>query len=119
MRDFAVSAHTSEGAKVLQRQRVSKRVKVKAKTSRPSLLLPGLFVLLIIIIFFYVWTRVQVVQYGYEISSALREKEATITAHNERTLELATLRSAQQVEQRARTTLGMHPPRKDQLVIIR
>jgi cell division protein FtsL len=117
MRDFAVSAHTIAGAKVLQRQRVSRRVKVK--TARPSLVLPGLFVLLIISIFCYVWTRVQVVQYGYEISSALREKEATITAHNERTLELATLRSAQQVEERARTTLGMNPPRKDQLVIIR
>lgn len=117
MRDFAISSHAGAGTKVLQRQRVSKRI--KAKTARPSLLLPGLFVLLIISIFFYVWTRVQVVQYGYEISSALREKEATITAYNERTLELATLRSAQQMEQRARTTLGMHPPRKDQLVIIR
>ena len=117
MRDFSVSAHTIAGTKVLQRQRVAKRV--KSKTSRPSLLLPGLFCLFIISIFFYVWTRVQVVQYGYEISSALREKETTITAHNERTLEIATLRSAQQVEQRARTRLGMNPPRKDQLVIIR
>lgn len=117
MRDFAISAHTVAGTKALQRQRVSKRV--KAKTARPSLLLPGLFVLFVISIFFYVWTRVQVVQYGYEISAALREKETTITAHNERTLELATLRSAQQVEERARTTLGMNPPRKDQLVIIR
>ena len=117
MRDFAVSIHADAGTKVLQRQRVSRRV--KAKTARPSFLLPGLCVLLIISIFFYVWTRVQVVQYGYAISSALREKEATITAHNERTLELATLRSAQQVEERARTTLGMNPPHKDQLVIIR
>jgi cell division protein FtsL len=117
MRDFAISANPIAGNKVLQRQRVSKRV--KEKTTRPSLVLPCLVVLFIISIFFYVWTRVQVVQYGYEISAALREKEATITAHNERTLELATLRSAQQVEERARTTLGMKPPRKDQLVIIR
>ena len=117
MKDFVISAHTIVGTKVLQRQRVSKRV--KAQTTRPSLLLAGIFFLLIASIFFYVWTRVQVVQYGYEISAALREKEATITAHNERTLELATLRSAQQVEERARTTLGMNPPRKDQLVIIR
>jgi cell division protein FtsL len=117
MKDFAVSAHTTAGTKVLQRQRVAKRV--QAKTAQPSLLLPGLFFLLIVSIFFYVWTRVQVVQYGYEISSSLREKEAVISAHNERTLELATLRSARQVEQRARTTLGMNPPRKDQLVIIR
>jgi cell division protein FtsL len=117
MKDFAVSAPTIVGNKVLQRQRVSK--KVEAKTARPSLLLPGLLLLLVASIFCYVWTRVQVVQYGYEISSALREKEAAGIAHNERVLELATLRSAQQVEEKARTTLGMNPPRKDQLVIIR
>jgi cell division protein FtsL len=117
MKDFAVSAPTIVGTKVLQKQKVSKRV--QAKTARPSLLLPGLLFLLVASIFCYVWTRVQVVQYGYEISSALREKEAVAIAHNERVLELATLRSAQQVEERARTTLGMNPPRKDQLVIIR
>ena len=116
MKDFAVSASTTVGTKVLEKQRVSKRV--QAKTARPSLLLPGLLSLLVASIFCYVWTRVQVVQYGYEISSALRKKEAIITAHNELTLELATLRSAQQVEERAQTTLGMNPPRKDQLVII-
>ena len=117
MKDIAVSAQTIIETKGLQKQRVLKRV--RAKTERHSLLLPGLFFLLIVSIFCYVWTRVQVVQYGYEISSALREKEATVTAHHERTLELATLRSAQQVESRARTTLGMNPPEKDQLVIIR
>lgn len=118
MKDFAVSAPTIAGTKILQQQRVSKRVQTKT-LRMPSLLLPGLLFLLVASIFCYVWTRVQVVQYGYEISSALREKEATVIAHNERVLELATLRSAQQVEERARTTLGMNPPRKDQLVIIR
>jgi cell division protein FtsL len=92
---------------------------VKSKTSRPSLLLPGLFSLLIVSILCYVWTRIQVVQYGYEISAALRAKEAAAIAYNERTLEIATLRSAQQVEQKARQELGMAPPGKDQLVIIR
>lgn len=117
MKDAAVSARASRGIKTLQRQRVSR--KVKAKAVRPSLVLPALFFLLIISIFLYVWTRIQVVQYGYEISAALRAKEAAIIAYNERTIELATLRSAQQVEQRARKKLGMSPPRKDQLVIIR
>jgi cell division protein FtsL len=116
MKDFAISAHTPVGPKILQGQRISKRV--QTKISHPSLALPGLFFLLIISILLYVWTRVQVVQYGYEISSALRAKEAANIAHNERTLELATLRSAQQVEQRARQKMGMAPPRKDQLVII-
>ncbi len=117
MKDAAVSAQTIGGIKILQRQRVSKRAKVK--TARPSLLVSGLFFLFIISVFLYVWTRVQVVQYGYEISSALRAKEAAVIAYNERTIELATLRSAGQVEKRAREKLGMSPPRKDQLVIIR
>ena len=121
MRDLAVSAYTMREAKVLQRQRVSKRVpkSVKEKTSYPALLLPGLFSLLIVSILCYVWTRVQVVQYGYEISAALRAKEAAVLANNERTIEIATLRSAQQVEKRVREELGMNPPRKNQLVIIR
>jgi len=117
MKDSAVSAHTGGGIKVLQRQRVSRRAKVKS--ARSSLLLPGLSFLLIISVFLYVWTRVRVVQYGYEISAALRAKEAAVIAYNERTIELATLRSAGQVEKRAREKLGMTPPRKDQLVIIR
>lgn len=117
MKDAVVSARTGGGIKVLQRQRVSRRAKVK--TARPSLVLPALCFLFIISIFLYVWTRIQVVQYGYEISAALRAKEAAVIAYNERTIELATLRSAQQVEQRARKKLGMSPPRKEQLVIIR
>jgi cell division protein FtsL len=117
MKASAVPARTIGGTTFMQRQRVAKRV--KEKTSRPSLLLTALFFLLIVSIFCYVWTRIKVVQYGYEISSALREKEAADTARNERTIEIATLRSAQQVEKRAREELRMTPPRKDQLVIIR
>jgi cell division protein FtsL len=117
MRDFAATAHSVRGIKVLQGQRVSKRV--KEKISHPSLLLPGLFSLLIVSILCYVWTRVQAVQYGYEISAALRAKEAAVLANNERMIEIATLRSAQQVEKRVREQLGMSPPHKNQLVIIR
>lgn len=96
MKAFASSAHSSSGTGVLQRQRVSKRM--KEKTGYPSLLLSVLFFLLIVSILCYVWTRIKVVQYGYEISSVLRAKEAAAIAHNERTIEIATLRSAQQVE---------------------
>ncbi len=117
MKASLYAAHAIGGTNFLQRQRVPRRV--KEKTARPSLLFSALLFLLIVSILCYVWTRIKVVQYGYEISSALRAKEAAISAHNERTIELATLRSAQQVEKRAREELRMSPPRKDQLVIIR
>jgi cell division protein FtsL len=117
MRVSTHPARTISGTLFLQRQRVARRM--KEKTQHPSLLLPALLFLLIVSILGYVWTRVKVVQYGYEISSAMRAKEAAVTAYNERTIEIATLRSAQQVEKRAREELQMSPPRKDQLVIIR
>jgi cell division protein FtsL len=111
------SSRTIGGSTFLQRQKVGRRV--KEKTRHPSFLLSALLFLLIVSILCYVWTRIKVVQYGYEISSALRSKEAAVSAHNERTIELATLRSARQVEKRAREELRMSSPRKDQLVIIR
>jgi cell division protein FtsL len=121
MKDFAIPVHTRNGTKVLQRQRIfkNKKERIKAARTRTSLLFPGLLFLLIVSILFYVWTRIKVVQYGYEISAALRAKEIAAVAHNERAIEIATLRSAQRVEKRAREELKMSPPRKDQLVIIR
>jgi cell division protein FtsL len=119
MKDFATPVHTLSGTKVLQRQRIFKKDKTKRSHPRTSPLFLCLFLLLIVSILFYVWTRIKVVQYGYEISSALRAKETAIGAHNERAIEIATLRSAQRVEKRAREELRMSPPRKDQLVIIR
>jgi cell division protein FtsL len=114
---FRRPAHALGGTQWSQRQRVLRRA--REKTARPSLLVPALFFLLIVSILCYVWTRIKVVQYGYEISSALRAKEAAVSAHDERTIELATLRSARQMEKRAREELRMSPPRKNQLVIIR
>jgi cell division protein FtsL len=103
----------------LQRQRIFKSLKIKTAHARNALLVPGLLFLLVVSILFYVWTRVKVVQYGYEISAALKAKEEAMLARNERTIEIATLRSAQRVEKRAREELRMNAPRKDQLVIIR
>jgi len=117
MKTSTYSSRTIGGSTFLQRQKVGRRV--KEKTRHPSFILPALLFLLIVSILCYVWTRIKVVQYGYEISSALRAKEAAVSAHNERTIEIATLRSARQVEKRAREELRMSPPRKDQLVIIR
>lgn len=117
MKASTYSSRTLGGSTFLERQKVGRRVKEERR--HHSLPLSALLFLLIVSILCYVWTRIKVVQYGYEISSALRAKEAAISAHNERTIELATLRSARQVEKRAREELRMNPPRKNQLVIIR
>jgi len=82
------------------------------------MLLPGLFLVVVLSILFYVWTRVQVVQLGYEISAGLNQKQAAIIAQNELKLEIATVSSAQRLERDATGKLGMYHPSNDQLVII-
>jgi len=119
MNDFATPVHTPGKSSISQRQLIFKKEKTKTTRTHNSLLVPGFLFLLVVSILFYVWTRVKVVQYGYEISAAMRAKEAAVVAHNERSIEIATLRSAQRVEKRAREELRMNAPRKDQLVIIR
>ncbi len=118
MKSYTPWVMSSRGGNLLQKQRVYKRKKETDSKGSP-LLLPVLFVFFIISLFLYVWTRVQVIQYGYEISSALKAKEEALVSYNERMLELATLCSAPQLERKARQKLGMAPPRKDQVVIIR
>jgi cell division protein FtsL len=119
MNDFATPVHMLNKTKILQRQRIFKNLKIRTLHVRKALLVPGLLFLLVMSLLFYVWTRVKVVQYGYEISAALKAREEAMLARNERTIEIATLRSAQRVEKRAREELKMNAPRKDQLVIIR
>ena len=119
MNDFATPVHMRNKSNALQRQRIFKNLTIKTVHARHSFVMSGLLFLLVVSVLFYVWTRVKVVQYGYEISAALKVKEEAVLARNERTIEIATLRSAQRVEKRAREELKMSAPRKDQLVIIR
>ena len=42
---------------------------------------------------FYVWSRIQVIQLGYEISNTLKEERALIETNKKLRLEIATLKS--------------------------
>jgi len=114
----AVSAYPLADTRVLQKQRIARRARSAVDKHHPSMLLPGLFLVVVLSILFYVWTRVQVVQLGYEISAGLNQKQAAIIAQNELKLEIATVSSAQRLERDATGKLGMYHPSNDQLVII-
>jgi cell division protein FtsL len=95
-------------------------LKPRAAAKRSKLLLVTLFILcLIVASLFYVWSRVQVIQLGYEISSALKE-EKKITESNKRLkLEIATLKSYSRIEKLAVEELKMAKPAADQVIVIR
>ena len=68
---------------------------------------------------FYVWSRIQVIQLGYEISSALKEERTLNGGNKKLRLEIATLKSYARIEKVAAEELGMAKPRPDQVIVIR
>jgi cell division protein FtsL len=68
---------------------------------------------------FYVWTRIQVIQLGYQISNALKE-ERTLTETNKKLkVEIATLKSYARIEKLAVEELRMAKPKPEQVIVIR
>ena len=68
---------------------------------------------------FYVWSRIQVIQLGYEISNALKQERALTEANKRLRVEIATLKSYARIEKLAVEELRMAKPRPDQVIVIR
>ncbi len=68
---------------------------------------------------FYVWSRIQVIQLGYEISTALKEERAHNGGNKKLRLEIATLKSYARIERLAAEELGMGKPKPGQVIVIR
>ena len=68
---------------------------------------------------FYVWSRIQVIRLGYEISSALKEEKALADANKRLRLEIATLKSYARIEKVAVEELRMAKPKPEQVIVIR
>jgi cell division protein FtsL len=68
---------------------------------------------------FYVWSRIQVIQLGYEISNALKEERAHNGVNKKLRLEIATLKSYARIEKLAAEELGMAKPKLGQVIVIR
>jgi len=80
------------------------------------------FILLLFLIsgsLFYVWSRIQVIQLGYEISNALKEERALAESNKRLRLEIATLKSYTRIEKFAAEELRMTKPKPDQVIVIR
>ena len=80
------------------------------------------FILLLFLIsgsLFYVWSRIQVIQLGYEISNSLKEERALAESNKRLRLEIATLKSYTRIEKFAVEELRMTKPKPDQVIVIR
>jgi cell division protein FtsL len=94
----------------------------KAKSiSRKSNLLPFAILILFLVgsSLFYVWSRIQVIQFGYEISSALKVGREFAENNKRLRLEIATLKAYARIERIAVEELGMAKPKPDEVIVIR
>jgi cell division protein FtsL len=95
--------------------------KAGPKRIKPTRLL--LFILLILFFIggslFYVWSRIQVIRLGYEISSVLKEEKVLTEANKRLRVEIATLKSYARIERLAVEELRMTKPKPQQVIVIR
>ena len=103
---------------------MDRKVKTKPRPRKPHLkssLLAFIVPLLLLVLssLFFVWSRIQVIQLGYEISSALKQGRALTEGNKTLRLEIATLKSYARIEKIAVEDLGMSKPRPDQVIVIR
>jgi len=66
----------------------------------------------------YVWTRICVVQQGYELSMLNKEIDGLVGRKSRLESEIASLKSPQRLEIIARDQFGMRQPRGDEIVLI-
>ncbi len=82
-----------------------------------------LFTLLVLLLtggaLFYVWSRIQAIQLGYEISNVLKEEKTLTETNKKLRLEIATLKSCARVERFATEELRMAKPKPEQVIVIR
>ena len=94
--------------------------KVRSVSQKGSLLFLTLFLLFLIGgALVYVWSRIQVIQAGYEISNAMKAGRGLVEENKKLRVEMATLKSYARIEKLATDELGMSKPRPDQVIIIR
>jgi cell division protein FtsL len=95
--------------------------KAKSKGIKLNFLFLFTVVMLFVIIgsLFYVWSRIQVIQLGYEISNAMKEERVLTEVNKKLRVEIATLKSYSRIEKLAEEELRMAKPKPEQVIVIR
>ncbi len=79
----------------------------------------GVVLIIFLFSFIYLWSRVNVTKYGYEISSAVTAR-ASLSEENRRlSMEITRLKSPERIERVAKDELGLVYPTADQIVRIK
>ena len=78
----------------------------------------ALLLLVLVMSLIYVWTRISVVQKGYEVSRLHKEVMALSQKKNKLEAEIAKLKSPARLENIARQKFGMRLPLGDEIIFV-
>lgn len=78
-----------------------------------------LALLIILMVFLYVWTHIDIINRGYEIEGLLARKKELEKANMVLTVEISSLTSLDRIEKRAKNELGLSKPEPGQVIIVR
>mgnify|MGYP000182777590 FL=1 len=92
---------------------------VRTVPQRGFFLLVLLLACMVAAALFYVWARIQVIEFGYEISKALKEEGLLLETNKKLRLEIAELKAYGRIEKIAVEQLRMTKPTAEQVVVIR
>ena len=109
---------SNEGDRILWTEKAPKRKGIGFNL-HSFFLFSLLLVLLIGGSLFYVWSRIQVIHLGYEISNAVKEGNGLVEANKRLRLEVATLKSYARIEKIAVEELKMMKHKPHQVIVIR
>jgi cell division protein FtsL len=85
---------------------------------------PGKWTVLLLSFFFpgvlaYVWLHVQTMNFSYDIARAQKQKKELVEINKKLRIQLANLKSPERIEGIALTSLGLKPPQKGQIEILK
>lgn len=102
---------------ILGHQRIKERRDIK----NPGFLLSAIMVITIIVlvVLFYLWSRLLTINLGYEISKAEKDRKELIRENEVLKLDIATLKSPVRIEGIANGELGLVYPNQKQVIRIK
>lgn len=71
------------------------------------------------LLLFYVWSRVRLVQVGYEVTELERKTQALSKEAQGLELEIAGLKSPKRLKEIAEKRLNMRPPTAEQIILVK
>lgn len=75
--------------------------------------------LIILMVFLYVWTHIDIINRGYEIEGLLTRKKELEKANMFLTIEISSLTSLDRIEKRAKNEFGLSKPEPGQVITVK